>query len=656
MKTFLPVFLASCLVLSKTASAFSPFRVSFDDLTSTKFADESLESDFSGALSTNGILSITGLPAAAKEAAMTMAATQHACLMDSTNKQEQLFQDGTVRRTLATHSVAGVGGIQLLAPKTSSPSQACATFEAASFTFRQTTQVAVSAFAKHVTQGFKTESGALLSTAGSVDKGDSPFAFSTFADVVENGDHLEHFHSYQKIKDSFEDRDTIEVHTDQGLFLVFTPGHLASGELTKGFYIESASGEIQEVAFETQDELIFMLGDGVNQYVNGKIGTSHKLRAVPHTLRLDANADVLEARVWYGLMVLPPSSAVHPAYDGITFGEIRQGLVGGDHDVIQLACSGAAPHERSTSSGRFLEEAGALNTTCQFEEEVFCWHRCMNATDYMTSVNQCQIQNQTLQCVNPRGQVSDGDKHGDFYPFCANQDAENVTDFPTLPDSPRDDSLCTEFATKFGNSDGAYSNSISLTGGKGAFFQYSRTGDTVEGRLAFNGIFGYLSVGFVGWNPSNAMLDGRVIMAYKGGNYSAITGQDLELENTVEEFQIDSDQLHFRHWQEPYYVNSGVSATQRNSGSRALNEQSYEVIEDECYTVLKFHVNEIAGQKFNFTGVDTLMWAANDVDYFAQYHGKNQGIFNITWAEGSGSFATSTVGALLVALSVFIYM
>ena len=38
----------------------------------------------------------------------------------------------------------------------------------------------------------------------------------------------------------------------------------------------------------TQEELVFMLGGGVNQYINDKL-SNHKLLTVPHALHMDAH-------------------------------------------------------------------------------------------------------------------------------------------------------------------------------------------------------------------------------------------------------------------------------------------------------------------------------------------------------------------------------
>jgi hypothetical protein len=625
--------LISIVLSSASTAAFTPYRLSYDELTMF----ESLDSGFLNALSTTGMVSVTGLPAPAKQALVTMVASQHACLMEASNKQEQSFPDGTFRRTMATHTVAGAGGMQPLQASTASSSEACDVFEAASVVVRQATQSAVRAFANHVNQALELKEGTpLLITAGNKARGEEPFPFPTFVDVVENGDHLEHFHSYQKVKAPLsKETSTIDLHTDQGLFLAFTPGRLSNGQLTKGFFIETADDGLQEVAFEAQDDLVFLLGDGVNQYVNDNVVGSNKLRAVPHALQLEVYDDAHVARVWYGLMVLPPSSAVHPAHGGITFGEIRQGLVEGKDEIIHMACSSNDHNDFgfSASTPRWLAESSAP-TVCNFTEEVYCWHRCMNATEYDFSIETCQADGGSLQCMNPRGQVSDGNVHGDFFPACASPDAGNVTEFPTLPDYPRKDELCTDFAMYADTTE--YANTINLTGGNGALFQFSLVdGDALKGRLVFNGIFGYLAFGFVGpdYPTRNAMYEGRVLMAMRGGNYTASEGLDLTMDPQVEEFIISNETFSFRFWQTPYSeVEGAVTATSRGAG-RQLHTSAVSSSEDGCYTALTFEVHDIAGQKFDLTGTDTFMWAANDVDTFMQYHGSNRGVFNITWSE-----------------------
>jgi hypothetical protein len=185
-----------------------------------------------------------------------------------------------------------------------------------------------------------------------------------------------------------------------------------------------------------------------------------------------------------------------------------------------------------------------------------------------------------------------------------------------------------------------YTNTINLTGGHGALFQFSLVdGETLQGRLAFNGIFRHLSFGFVGpdYPARNAMYGGKVVMVTRGGNYSASEGLDLSLGPQVDEFMISTDFFAFRHWQVPYSnkvdVEGGTTATttSREAG-RELRKGSFDVqmSENLCYTALTFELQDIGGQPLNLTGTDTFMWAANDIDTYMQYHHGNRGTFNIS--------------------------
>jgi hypothetical protein len=68
----------------------------------------------------------------------------------------------------------------------------------------------------------------------------------------------------------------------------------------------------------------------------------------------------------------------------------------------------------------------------------------------------------------------------------------------------------------------------------------------------------------------------------------------------------------------------------------------YNTTNDACYTDLKFTTSSIAGQPLTIGGTDEMIWAANNVDTFAQYHGKNRGVFNITWEKPSPDLSSNS--------------
>jgi hypothetical protein len=70
---------------------------------------------------------------------------------------------------------------------------------------------------------------------------------------------------------------------------------------------------------------------------------------------------------------------------------------------------------------------------------------------------------------------------------------------------------------------------------------------------------------------------------------------------------------------------------------------TYNTTNDACYTDLKFTTSSFAGQPLTIGGTHEMIWAVNNVDTFAQHHGKNRGVFYMTW-EKSNLFSKSTSG------------
>jgi len=302
---------------------------------------------------------------------------------------------------VATHSIPGPGGIQDIFHGDATE---CTNFDKASKGFRAEVDHVTRAFASRISDGcLPDQTKNLLETKSEA------HTFRTVFDVVDNGEHLEHFHDYQG--SSAPNETTVEWHTDQGLFLAFTPGVLTEqGKLleeTEGFYIELADKSQHLVQFGKDDDLIFMLGDGMNQVVNPSLNGRH-LRAVPHALLMPTHGEN-QSRVWYGRMVLPPVDAVHPQH-GETFGRLRQLLIESttsaatDDEALALGCSSSSIFTHA----RQLEEA-----SCE-EGTLFCWHRCMVTADHEVSEDICSEENLDLSCVNPRGQLWD-DSHGDWF-------------------------------------------------------------------------------------------------------------------------------------------------------------------------------------------------------------------------------------------------
>ena len=218
------------------------------------------------------------------------------------------------------------------------------------------------------------------------------------------------------------------MHTDQGFFIAFTPGLIASSQdptkqlqLSDGFYVQDSYGEKASVKFSEEDDLVFMIGDGANQYINNNLVESKgamPLRATPHALSFPAQMDSSDVRVWYGRMVLPPNNALVHEMD-LTHGEVREALrdASTTGDIISLGCSSQGMKAGIHTSRHLSGPSIILNCTA---DELFCWYQCQPLDDELKT---CADRNLGLECVNPQGQKSDAAQHNGALPACYNSTA-----------------------------------------------------------------------------------------------------------------------------------------------------------------------------------------------------------------------------------------
>lgn len=411
------------LVLASTSSdtILQPLKLAYKDLVAGTSAQSNRGPNVLEALQHVGMVSITNVPHLKELRQSTLSWNMHICSQESKAAKSNHYPDGTLRRTLATHTTS-IGAHPL---HHNTDSMACRTFSDASQKFREVVD--------HVTTLFAMYLSSLLLPVQ-----DKPLpyliasneSFVTFSDIVNNGEHLEHFHSYQRLQESnrieaLSPEGTIELHTDQGLVLAFAPGRMVHEhtdrlpELSTGFTVELSDGTLSLVEFDENDDLVVVLGDGVNQCINPRLPHNQRLRALPHALALPAHPEN-QARVWYGRMVLPPATAIHPQL-GMTFGALREALVHAsnttaantDTKALTIGCS------LDTLVARQLEE-----TSCE-ADSLYCWHRCMALTDYNVSEEICHQQGKEVFCVDTNGRLWDG-SHGNFYPGCATNQSDTA--------------------------------------------------------------------------------------------------------------------------------------------------------------------------------------------------------------------------------------
>lgn len=556
---------ASCPFASQHAQRlnaddeFKPLKLRLNDLQAEN------SHDFEQSLSAFGLVAVDLGPEFGALRFKSLEAAQ-SCIQGLQAPAEETFQDGTRRFSVAVSIEPGFKTQNL---------DACADIDKS---FRQQIHAATALFADRLGEVYDLEHATqpLLST------NDSTINYATVTDVLQHGQHLEHFHSYRKERDSNEL--TIPTHTDQGLFIAFVPPvNLDAdgdglGPLAK-FWIEMRDGSKVRVPIESEDFkncVFFLLGDGVEQYLNGLLGGGGPaLRSCPHALEMTSAAD--GHRVWYGLMILPPSDAVSPTH-GLTYGKLRRLAIedSGDEEAVSMGCS----------RNLFARELAA--TSCE-TDQLFCWARCMPLFDHYgqpVSEEICQDQGYSFfNCTDPARLVSDGTEHGDFYPGCTNYTFETAA--PTI--APADEEGCTDaFLTAVAKAKDENFGQVTLeyagppwahidppVFGGYLFWtvvdtQTTKSGKALSMRMLYPGRFGWFSMG----------------MKNEGGNHNGMNGAHIVMAipgrtdvSEVATYVIDENNSAFRWWSTPI-ATSDLTAT-------SLSQRS-----DHCVTEFAFTISE----------------------------------------------------------------
>jgi hypothetical protein len=283
-----------------SASAYpsiSPNRINHNILANS-FVHDRRTTPLLDVLGKGGVVSITDIPNNFHNVKLSLMSHLHECITsigaigagDGSVIPTELYHDGTVRRSFATSTQPNGDGSQsikmleefleslAIAPSSFSSSygSSCKLFKDQLSSFRSTIDSVTKLFANQLS----TEMDTFLSQPLLRTSDHAGVDYVNIAQIVDGGVHLEHFHSYQtkkvvednnNIEDSEGEGKTIEFHTDQGFFIAFTPGMIVSPttqelQLSDGFYIQdTTNGERMQLVFTGEDELVFMMGDGVNQ-------------------------------------------------------------------------------------------------------------------------------------------------------------------------------------------------------------------------------------------------------------------------------------------------------------------------------------------------------------------------------------------------------
>jgi hypothetical protein len=392
---------SSALTSDKNDSRRIPIQIPYQELVTDPMNRE-LQKKILHAFETVGMLSITQIPNLNKEKVMN---SLPSCLSSVGSKYT--LSDGTVRHTLAFSSPSDAqdgyaNSMDEAFTKGQTTVESCETLKLLQAPFRSTVDDVVKKVAEFLESALSLQHMSLLQ----IDS--DPRVSLTIADIIQTGEHLDHFHayySYPSLKNGLTNvgnnvPKTIEWHTDQGLLLAFSPGQV-NGIPTNGFYIQLPDGTIEMVKFQREDDIVIFFGDGVNQIINPILKQKGKtpLRVLPHALKWSAaDSTVNLPRTWYGRMILPPSQARHPLYPSFTFGDIRRGMIQHmNEDFVSLGCSSLHAHARLLGNSDKMGD-------CDETSSAYCWHSCMNFTEYDASPDLCASRKLQFGCVNEQGE------------------------------------------------------------------------------------------------------------------------------------------------------------------------------------------------------------------------------------------------------------
>ena len=381
---------------------------------------------FESALSSVGMVAVTDIPGFSEATSPALAAAYN-CMVDSGLGEQQLLSDGTHRLSFATKSPSKF--------VVESEEPACSQFRDRIDPFRELVDKVSTAFVARLDSVFETTGKPLLRTAG-----DAARTFNDVQSVISNGEQLEHIHSYQRSTPHTPSGErTIDLHTDQGLFIAFTPALLLSAEGLStqdrdSFRVRLSDGTDASVEFPP-NSLIFMAGDAMDGIVNPGLAGNAPIRATPHAVSISSP----NARLWYGRMFLPPADALSERH-GVTFSRLRElaaeqtalrlqsrrllgGSVGDAEIDVDVGCSSQTYARR---------QAPAACTSNQ----MYCWMRCMELTPQINAAA-CAEKGLQLQCTSQFKQVwREKDSHGDYNPTCSDY-TDFVTPAPTLAPAPK---------------------------------------------------------------------------------------------------------------------------------------------------------------------------------------------------------------------------
>eukprot|EP00667_Euglena_gracilis_P007542 EG_transcript_7615 len=278
------------------------------------------------------------------------------------------LHDETVRSTLATSTN------QTIAQNFDADLQEkCPTFVKLSESVRTATAAVGNAYAQMLD---KMEHQDLSATMG------------PFGAAVSRSENLEHFHVYWRRGERKDDRPTLKMHTDLGMFIVMTPPqyfHFRNFAATdypvdSGFQVQLPNGDVVTPEFPA-GSVVVMNGEGCADWINSKV--ARKLYVPPHQVVLPRGTVGL-GRAWYGRMYLPPRTTVKQ--------DQRLSTTFNQYWTDASAALVRAPVGEAVLGHRLLLDQGNCSAG-----QLYCWMQCMNLNT--TNTSNCSVSN--IQCKDP---------------------------------------------------------------------------------------------------------------------------------------------------------------------------------------------------------------------------------------------------------------
>lgn len=554
---------------------------------------------FERALSDVGLMVVSNIPGLHELRADVLLGAQ-SCSTASPKAQTVTLSDGTMRRTLATVTRAGVA--EEIDHGVMAGDVRCKALNSRSRAFRELVGRTATAFAQRLGDVFPTTAGepVMRTSAGG--------SYATLEAAVLQGDQLEHFHSYSPppAPAGGDEKATVELHTDQGLFIAFTPPMMSeagrpSGGAAGRFELILADGTRAELDLSGVDgsSLVFMLGDGSERLLNPRLAAGKRLHAAPHALTMPRSRGGglhQEARLWYGRMFLPPSDALSElqGLEGLSQGRLREMMVEAsvseehgqrrlsspEEDVLFLGCS----------HNLYARELQAATCTAN---QIYCWVRCMDYTEDANPTN-CSAKSMGFNCTSQFDQISLGGlTHGDYNPACTTS-TSLVT---PRPSTPQPTGTCPGWAELI--ADSTFPHSVQLASDESVLL-WRVDGGNVTVKMVHKGRAGWLAVGVAGENTTTG------IVGMSGA--SVVMGtEDEDTGRSTGEYRIDPLLTAWRHWKTPL-------------ANSSLGGANFEVT--DCFSMLTFTAESIYGRPLNVTGgTNNLVWALSHDGNVTQKYG-----------------------------------